>query len=178
MKKKHPEGVQQASDWRGLCHPFRVRFGGSLFLGRCPRLTYYSPSGCQSKIVEIGSFRCRFGCAVSIRNLQSAIGNPLRQLPRYPVFAADELIRFRRVLGFHVCRVPLQLFARAVCDVTQMVGFGEPARVLEVARGGFAGLAGVNPLGVMSERLRDKRFRLDEIFELVLGQQHVFLIIK
>ena len=68
-----------------------------------------------------------------------------------------------------IARVPLELLADAVGDVAQVIGLGEPAGVLEVAGRRRAGLAGVNPLGVMAERLRDGRRRGVKSLNLLPG---------
>src|SRR4051812_42291692 len=64
--------------------------------------------------------------------LHSTSPRVLRQHPPLAVLAADERVRLRGVAGLHAFGVPLQLLARAVGHVAEVVGLGQPAGVLEV----------------------------------------------
>src|SRR4051794_28004471 len=75
------------------------------------------------------------------------------QRPSLAVLAADERIGLGGVPGGEPDGVPFELLAGAVGDVAEVVRLGEPARVFEVAQRGRAGLAGVDPLGPVAERL-------------------------
>src|SRR5688572_7731870 len=81
------------------------------------------------------------------------------QTPPLPILPPDDRICLRTALGDEVLGVPLNLLAQAIRDVAQVVGLGQPAGVLEVRAGRLARLAGVNPLGVVPGRRRDKRLR-------------------
>src|SRR5262245_64405741 len=101
----------------------------------------------------------------------------LDQLPTLAILAADQRLDLGRVLRAEVLEVPFELLTRPERDVAEVVRFGQPARVFEVASSGRAGLTGVNPLGVMAERLRDERFGPFEVRELGFRQQSVFAVI-
>src|SRR5215510_16608675 len=75
----------------------------------------------------------------------------LDQLPTLAILAVDQRLDLGRVLRAEVLEVPFELLTRPECDVAEVVRFGQPARVFEVASSRRAGLAGVNPLGVMAE---------------------------
>ena len=81
------------------------------------------------------------------------------QCPSLAILAADERVGLGGVGGGELDGVPLELLAGAVGDVAQVVGLGQPAGVLEVAGRRRAGLAGVDPLGVVAERLGDRTAR-------------------
>ncbi len=80
-----------------------------------------------------------------------------RQFPTRAIVAADESVGGGAIGGPHVRRVPFQADAAAKGDVAQMVGFGQPAGVIEVAGCRLAGLAGREPLGVMADRGGNRR---------------------
>src|SRR5262245_30009024 len=101
----------------------------------------------------------------------------LDQLPTLAILAADQRLDLGRVLRAEVLEVPLEFLTRPERDVAEVIRFGQPARVFEVASSGRAGLTGVNPLGVMAERLRDERFGPFEVRELGFRQQSVFAVI-
>ena len=63
------------------------------------------------------------------------------------------------------------VIAACVLELTRGLAFPapQPAGVVEVAGRRRAGLARVNPLGVMAQRLRNERFRPLESHELLLG---------
>src|SRR5215475_13388251 len=103
--------------------------------------------------------------------------SPLDQLPTLAILAADQRLDLGRVLRAEVLEVPLELLTRPERDVAEVIRFGQPARVFEVASSGRAGLTGVNPLGVMAERLRDELFGPFEVRELGFRQQSVFAVI-
>ena len=65
----------------------------------------------------------------------------------------------RGVAGVELGGVPLELLAHAVGDIPQVIGLGQPARIGKSAGRRRAGLAGVNPLGVVAQRLGDERLR-------------------
>lgn len=80
-------------------------------------------------------------------------------------------------MGFEFFGVPFDFFADSVCDVTEVVGFGEPSGVFEVAGGGGAGFAGVYPFGVVANGFGDELFGGLEVFEVVFGEEEVFTVV-
>ena len=73
------------------------------------------------------------------------------QAPAGAGFAADELRGFGRVRAVEVAGVPFDFLADSIGHVAEMVRFGEPAGVLEVARGWCSSLAGVDPIGHLAD---------------------------
>src|SRR5207302_1816616 len=92
------------------------------------------------------------------------------EFPTFAVFAAEEAVGFGRVAGAHVFRVPFQLLAGAVGDVAEVVRLREPAGVFKVGRGRRAGLASLDPFGVVTRRARDGGRGALEADEFLLGQ--------
>ncbi len=94
------------------------------------------------------------------------------QLPPLAVRPADERVGLGGVGRLHLRRVPLELLADAVGDVAQVVRLGQPAGVFEVGRRLPAGLAGLDPLGVVLARRAGSSARggLKSV-ELLLRQQ-------
>src|SRR5437879_6044807 len=72
------------------------------------------------------------------------------QRPALAVLAADVGLGLGGIRVAEPLRVPLQLLAGAVGDIAQVVGLGQPARVVEVAERRCARLAGVELLGVVT----------------------------
>src|SRR5687768_14155852 len=96
----------------------------------------------------------------------------LRDLPPLAVLAADELLRLGGVRHPQVGPVPLDRLAGAVGDGAEQHGFAQRAAVVELARRERrVGLeAGVDPLGVVADRLLDRRLGALEAGELLLRQ--------
>ena len=103
------------------------------------------------------------------------------QRPPLPVAAAEVLIGLGAVGGLQARGVPLQLLAHPIGHVAQQHRFGQRAGVVEVAGGRAAGLAGLEKLLVVADRVGDRRLRRLEAFELlfriersaaVVGPQH------
>src|SRR5579883_2136738 len=100
----------------------------------------------------------------------------LCERPALAVFAMEERLGLGGIGGIELGGVPLQRLAGAVGDIAQVVGLGEPARVVEVAGCRRAGLAGVDPLGVVAQRLGDELLGALEVVEVLLGQEEVLAV--
>jgi hypothetical protein len=66
-------------------------------------------------------------------------GRPALQFPTLAVCAVNEPSRFGSVGGFQQLWIPLELLADAVGDVAQVVGFGQPAGILDRSCSGRVG---------------------------------------
>src|SRR4051812_15678015 len=100
------------------------------------------------------------------------------QRPALAVSAADVWLGLGRVPGPELGRGPLEFLAGAVGGVAPEGRLGQPARVLEVAGRRRAGLAGVEPLGVVAERLGDGWLGPLEVAEVLLRQEHVLTVVS
>src|SRR5690606_18150798 len=105
------------------------------------------------------------------------IGGGAAERPAVAVVAAEEGLGLGGVGGAHGVGVPLDLAADAVGDVAQVVGLGQPAGVLEVRARRLAGLAGVDPLGVVALGAGEGGFGRREALELLLGQEDVLAVV-
>src|SRR6185436_8685700 len=76
--------------------------------------------------------------------------------PAFAVRAANKFVGFGSVFRAKFFRVPLQSLADAIGDVAEMIGFGQPAGVLEVGAGGRAAFASGDPFGVMTRRATNR----------------------
>src|SRR5436190_6178242 len=100
----------------------------------------------------------------------------LHQLPALAILAPDERVRRARVGRAEFGRIPLQLLAGAIGYVAEVVRLGQPAGILEVARGRLASLARVNPFRMMADGFRDERFRALEAGKIFLRQQQMLVV--
>src|SRR5262245_7864697 len=84
----------------------------------------------------------------------------------------DERSRFRGVGRAQIREVPFDLLGRPMGDVAEVVGFGCPARVLEVRAGhGSLALGVVDPLHPVARRAGQRFGRCLEVLESFLWQQ-------
>jgi hypothetical protein len=74
----------------------------------------------------------------------------LNELPTFPVFPVDEALSVFRVRDAHFLAVPLNLFAGAISDVAEVVGFGEQAGVFEIGAARLAVFGALDPFDVMA----------------------------
>src|SRR5438067_2386610 len=79
------------------------------------------------------------------------------QFPPLAVLAVDQRVGFGAVGGAELVGVPGDLLADAIGHVPQVIGLGEPARILEVGARRLARLAGPQPLLVMAGRTGNAR---------------------
>lgn len=89
----------------------------------------------------------------------------------------NQRFRFGRILCAQFFMIPFQLLADAICDVAEVIGFGQPSGIFKIARRWRARFAGVNPFGVMAERFRDEGIGAFEVSEFGFRQQRVFAVI-
>ena len=75
-------------------------------------------------------------------------------------------------------RVPLGLFACAESDVAEQDRLRERAGIIKVARRRRTGLARANSFVVMTDRFFDERFRASEVFELLLRQKNIPIVVR
>ena len=87
------------------------------------------------------------------------------------------MIGLRGVGTLHFDGVPFETFADSIGDVAEMIGFGQPAGVLEVAGGRSAGLARLDPFGMVTDRCGNERIGTFEVGELLFGEQDVLAVI-
>src|SRR3546814_11101949 len=85
---------------------------------------------------------------------------------------------FRRIVSFDIFffflmyrRPPRSTRTDTLFPYSTLCRSGEASAVFEVAGGGLAGLAGVDPLIVMAERFGDEGIRGNESGEIGFGQQ-------
>src|SRR5258708_2669781 len=97
--------------------------------------------------------------------------------PALPVLSAEEGFGLRAVRGLEVRSIPLDLLARPIGHVAQQDGLGQGARVVEVAGGRTAVLAGGDPFGVVADRLGDRGRGGVVVLELVFGEQPEAVVI-
>src|SRR3954466_5085267 len=89
----------------------------------------------------------------------------------------DKAVCFGGIGRCHFNRVPDDFSTDSVGNVPEVICFGERAAVIEMAGGGSAGFAGIDPFFMMADAVRDGWLRRFEFFELLFRQQNVLAVI-
>ena len=90
----------------------------------------------------------------------------------------DELVRFSSILRPHFRGVPFQFLPRAIRHIAEQPGLRHHRAVFEMAGRRPVGFARVDPFGVMADGVGDERRGRSEAGKLLLGQQHVLVVIR
>ncbi len=84
------------------------------------------------------------------------------------VFTLDKLVGFGAADGFKILCIPFDVLSGSQRDIAEQGCFGQCARVVEIARGRPARLAGFDPFTVVTDGIRNERIRRLEIDKFLL----------
>ena len=104
-------------------------------------------------------------------------GRRLAEFPTLAVLAFDVPLGIGSVGSSHLFYIPLDLLARAIRDIAEVVGFGQQTGVFEVAQCRIAPFAGDDPVLELAGRARDERVRPFEVGEFLFSDW-AFLIFR